>query len=82
MFRTIVSLSALVAALMGGIGIAHAQTRSTDPAVEAAEGVTRGYGTQRARTAPAASYSTNMSTMSMQGGIAAPGAGGVQGAAM
>ena len=80
MFRTLVSLSALVAALMGGIGVSHAQTRSTDPAVEAAEGVTKGYGSQRARSANAASYSTNMSTMSMQGGIAAPGATGMVGA--
>ena len=82
MFRTLVSLSALVAALMGGIGVSHAQTRSTDPAVEAAEGVIKGYGSQRARSASAASYSTNMSTMSMQGGIAAPGATGMVGAQM
>lgn len=82
MFRTLVSLSALVAALMGGIGISHAQTRSNDPAVEAAEGVTKGYGSQRTRSASAASYSTNMSTMSMQGGIAAPGATGMVGAQM
>lgn len=82
MFRTLVSLSTLVAVLMGGTGIAQAQSRATDPAVAAAEGFTNGYGKPRTGSASVASYSANPSTMAMQGGVAQPGAGGMPGAAL